>query len=187
MKVTGWGLLGLAAISAFASPLREAAVRHQDNRYSVHVEADVHAPSARLLALLTDFDHLDRIDQTIVASERLHRTPDGKERVRFQVRTCVLLFCFHLAHEADFRVDEHGNLEGTFDPAASDVDYGYVSWQLDQQSEQQTHLVFRAEVEPGFWIPPFIGPWLLERRLREVATSMVLNLNALAETATVSP
>jgi hypothetical protein len=180
-------LLALA-VYCVAAPVREATVAHQDNRYSVRVDADVHATSERLLALLTDFDHLDRIDETIVASERLYETADGAERVRFQVLTCILFFCFNLTQEADFRIDEQGVLVGTIDPAASDLDYGHVSWQLDpMHDEERTYLVFRAQFEPAFWIPPFIGPWLLERRLREVATSMVVNLNDLAEAATSTP
>ena len=166
-----------------AAPVREATVGHQGNRYSVRVEADVDASSETLLGLLTDFEHLDRIDETIVASERLYQTADGAERVRFQVRTCILFFCFHLTQEADFRIDARDTLIGNIDPHASDLDYGFVSWQLDQAHDGRTDLVFRAEFEPDFWIPPFIGPWLLERRLREVATSMVLNLNDLAKTA----
>ena len=179
-------MLGLAVVCG-ALPVREATVQHQGDRYSVRVDAEVRASSGKVLERLTDFDHLDRIDETIVASERLGDTIDGAERVRFQVRTCILFFCFNLTQEADFRTDGQHFLVGHIDPAASDLDYGYVSWTLQPEDFKRTHLVFRAEFEPAFWIPPFIGPWLLERRLKEVATSMVVNLNNLAEAAPAKP
>jgi hypothetical protein len=44
-------------------------------------------------------------------------------------------------------------------------------------------VLIRSAVEPDFWIPPFIGPWLIERKLRSETLETVRNLERLANPA----
>jgi hypothetical protein len=46
--------------------------------------------------------------------------------------------------------------------------------------DQRTQLDFNAELEPAFWIPPFVGPWLVENSLREEAQRTSSGIEQLA-------
>ena len=44
---------------------------------------------------------------------------------------------------------------------------------------------FRSEIEPAFWVPPLIGPWLIQRALQAETLKSVANLERLAEDGSV--
>ena len=49
-------------------------------------------------------------------------------------------------------------------PEQSDVSYGITRWILSA-SETGTDIRHEMEMEPDFWVPPVIGPFLLKRYL----------------------
>ena len=60
----------LLAPGVAAGELRYAEVRYQDGVYSVDMEMDLDARLDRVRALITDYDHLDRLSRLIAASAR---------------------------------------------------------------------------------------------------------------------
>ena len=57
----------------------------------------------------------------------------------------------------------------------SDLRHGYARVDMWQESEG-TRILIRSEVEPDFWIPPLIGPWVIKKKLRSEALETVRNL-----------
>jgi hypothetical protein len=70
-------------------------------------------------------------------------------------------------------------ITATVEPDLSDVDYGVEQWQLHQH-EAGTVLIYTHVVEPGFWVPPVLGPWALRRSLRRDALSAAEHIESLA-------
>jgi hypothetical protein len=44
-----------------------------------------------------------------------------------------------------------------------------------------THLTYQMEMEPNFWLPPFVGPWFLKRTLLRGAPAAIEQIENLAQ------
>ena len=102
------------------------------------------------------------------------------------MRDCVVVFCADMVQIVDFKPLGPGKLSAVVDGEQSDFSYGRLSWNLTESpgtsatSTPLTHLVFRAEIEPGFWVPPVVGPWMVKKKLRELAVGITHNLEKVA-------
>lgn len=171
-------LLHAAAVGA--GEVVEIVVERSDARYRVVIDARFDAPVERVRGLLTDFPHLGRINDSIRHSEVLATLSPQRHRVRTEARVCVALLCKDIAQVQDVAVLPNGDLEATVRPADSDFRYGAAYWEFRAQGAA-THMRFRSEIEPAFWVPPLIGPWLIRRALHAEATKTIANLERLAE------
>lgn len=61
-----------------------------------------------------------------------------------------------------------GLLEADSDPNNSDFAYGFARWTLSPDSGG-TRFELTAELKPAFWVPPVLGPMLIEKGLRKTA------------------
>ena len=178
------GLAGFLALgSVVAAEIRQANIQHTGNRYVVAVDSHVATAPLRVSALLTDFDHFDRLHQTIIVSKLLERTTGGEHRVLIVARPCVFIFCKNISQVAAFRSISNTDLRATMEPNANDFRFGELEWRLRLSGDGGTHVHFDAELEPAFWVPPVIGPWMLKYTLRSLATGVVENLEELGEVA----
>lgn len=180
--LAGFLALGsVVVVAAAAAEIKHAEIQHTGNRYVVAVDSHVATTPLRVRALLTDFDHFDRLHDTIVASELLDETTDGDHRVLIVARPCVFIFCKDISQIAAFRSISRTDLRATMEPNATDFRFGELEWHLQPSGDGGTRVRFDAELEPAFWVPPVIGPWMLKYTLRSLATGVVENLEELAE------
>jgi len=157
--------MGLLLIgTAQAGEVLSVDVGESGGRYAVEVEVRFDAPTARLRALITDYAHLDRINDAIRRSEILAVNGPRQHRVRTESWVCVGLFCKRIVQIQDVDVLPGGDVVATLLPEAGG-----------------TRMRFRSEIEPAFWVPPFIGPWLVKRALEAEALKSVASLERLAE------
>lgn len=159
-----------------------AVATHQADTYFVEVDALVNVPEPRVRHLLTDYDHLGRVNPAIEASEVLLRRAPGDYRVRTVTLACVFFFCKRIHQVQDVIEAADGSIIATVVPAQSDFRRGYARVNLWREAGG-TRVLIRSEVEPAFWIPPVIGPWLIKRKLRTEALETVTHLEALGAPA----
>lgn len=156
-------LAGMAA-SAPAAEVLEAEVRHNDGRYSVRFAVQLAAPRERVQHLLTDYENYASYFRTVKESRVLGRTPDGALRVRLLLRSCVLFFCREATQVKDITEHPDGRLEARIDPKHSDFRETVEHWRVEGDAKE-TRLSYRAALEPTFYVPPLIGPWLLRNNI----------------------
>lgn len=164
------GLL-LASSSVAAYQLDSLDVSHEDARYRVelHVQLDVAAADA--YAAFTDVDRLPAINPAVKVARPMQGAPPGASRIYTDIRVCVSFFCRHLEQVQDMRYTPRANggaISAKVIPELSNLRFGEALWTLDECAGR-TCLSFIATLEPAFWIPPLIGPWLMQRKLREEA------------------
>jgi hypothetical protein len=181
----------LGAEAALAGTVYTATASHQNGLYRVEVEALVEAPEPRVRALLTDYAHLGRVNSAIEISEILLRRGPGDYQVRTLTKACVWFYCKRIHQVQDVIEASDGSVMATVIPARSDFRQGYAQLQLRQQADG-TRVLIRSAVEPDFWVPPLIGPWLIMRKLKSEALETVRNLEReaspdMADTAPVIP
>ncbi|MGH8446295.1 MAG: hypothetical protein ACREVL_13565 [Solimonas sp.] len=174
------------AAPAAAETVESIAVTHEDARYSIELRARLDAPVADAYTVFRDFNNLPRINDAVEEVSPLPSPTPGGERWRTTVRVCVSFFCSRLKQVQDVRSmqDDKGyRLDAIVVPALSNLRYGVAAWRLDgcgTPPETQTCLWFKAELEPDFWIPPLLGPWLIQRTMQRQAQSTAHGIEALA-------
>ncbi len=172
-------VLGTLWAPAQAAQITLASAEREGQRYGVQVEALLAAPPADVRRLLTDYSHLGRINPSIKSSEVLPSARPGIARVRIVSQVCVWVYCKRLHQVQDMSESDGGVLEATVLPQASDFRYGHARIAL-RAVPGGTAFSMHGELEPDFWIPPFIGPWLIKRKLLEEAQVTIEHLERVA-------
>ena len=157
-----------------------ASANHQSGVYFVEVDALVNVPEPRVRELLTDYNDLGKINPAIEVSEILKTREPGDYQVRTVTEACVWFYCKRIHQVQDVIEAEDGSVTATVIPELSDFRNGYARLNLWQEPGG-TRVLIRSEVEPDFWIPPLIGPWLIKRKLRSEALETVHNLERVAQ------
>lgn len=151
-------------------------------RYHVDLQVRLDAEPRRAYEVFADFRRLREINPAIRLVESLPGAPPDAQRIGTTVRICVAFFCRELRQVQDMTAEPSaagGRLTADVLPDRSDLRFGHAQW-LVWPCGRQACLRFAAELEPGFWVPPLIGPWAMERKLRAEALETSQNLERLA-------
>ncbi|MGB5606793.1 MAG: SRPBCC family protein [Gammaproteobacteria bacterium] len=159
------GLL-LIPVCTGAGEILELHVEHAAGVYGVSLDARIDAPVAHVQRLVTDYAHLSAINPSILESRVLRVIAPDTHRVHSLLRVCILIFCKEMIQVQDVRQHGGGLIEALTVPALSDFRSGVYRWQLLPE-DTATRMRFSAQLEPDFWVPPVIGPWLIKRKLHE--------------------
>lgn len=162
----------LFAFPARGFDVQSVVVDHQGDRYRVSMRVTLDAPSPAAYAVFADPTRLRQVNPAIREVEVMEERGPNLRRIRTRVRACVALFCRQLGQVQDMRYQptgDGGRIEAQVLPGLSDFRHGQATWVFRGCEVDRTCLSFEAELEPAFWIPPLLGPWLIERKLREEA------------------
>lgn len=181
-RLTALWLLTIAV--AGAGEVVNVSVKHFEKRYVIEIDARFNATAERLRELLTDFPNLNRINDSIQSSEVLEINSPQHHCVRTEAKVCVAMLCKTIVQVQDVSVLPDGNLLATIRATRSDFSYGVAHWYFWKENAM-TRMRFRSEIEPSFWVPPLIGPWLIRRALQDEALKSVANLERLAESSSL--
>jgi hypothetical protein len=170
------------AAPACAWQLDDLAVAHDGARYRLTLDVRLDAARDRAFAVFSDFRNLPRINDAVEEISFLPGAADGATRLFTRVRICVAWFCKRLHQVQDIvRDDRDGGLglAATVLPQFSNLRYGDARWTM-RDCASVTCLHFSAEIEPDFWVPPLIGPWLMQRKMRSEAIQTSQGIERLA-------
>ncbi len=161
--------------------LRKIEVAHDHGRYSVHMRVTLDAKAADVFAVLSEVKLLPRINPAV---RRIHSQPSSAPnslRVFSEIRLCIAYFCRLIKQVQDMSFEkalDGGVVHARVLPELSDLRHGVAIWRV-AQCDAKTCLRFDASLEPDFWVPPLIGPWLIQRKLREEARQTSAGLESL--------
>ena len=120
-------------------------------------------------AVVTDYDHMQRINDDIVESRVLARYDNGELKRLLRLRHCILVFCFDMDFVERVR-ESPGHIITIVVPEESTFLDGTANWQLQALDGGYTRISVSARQTPRFWIPPVLGPMILKRVfMQEVA------------------
>ena len=166
-----------APLFSRAGGVLDSSVSYDAGVYTLSIEARIDAPAAMVYRLITDYDHLQDINPAVRES-RILRT-DGPEKCRIHVvtRVCVLFYCRDITQSQDMVQSPGYRIEATILPEYSDFRSGRAQWRLTPEGDA-TVMHFRAELEPDFFMPPLIGPWLIRREMASQIKEIVMIIEA---------
>jgi Polyketide cyclase / dehydrase and lipid transport len=171
-----------AATSGSPAALNTIDVTREHGRYQVVADTHLDASPDAIYRVLTDFNH-DRYRQiSDIYKESTYLPPDtdGTPLVYTRVEGCLLLFCRSMRRVERLEVMEPEFIRATALPDRSDFKYSRAEWTLVPEGDG-THLVYKMQMEPAFWLPPFVGPWFLKRTLLQGAPNAVERIEELAQ------
>lgn len=162
----------LAPGPAGAGEILASSVRHEAGVYRLSVTASIDAPLATVYRSITDYDNLAAINPSIVASRAFATDDPRTHRVRSVIEVCILVFCKQVVQMQRVVQVNSRTIEAVMLPEGSDFRAGFARWEFGGDGVT-TELHFSEELEPDFWVPPVIGPWLIERKLIREVTETV--------------
>jgi hypothetical protein len=170
--------LGLAAPAA-AADFYSLTVSRDGNAYSMSADAHLAAPPAAVYAVLTDYEHLTRISSAVVKSRVVQRLDGGDALVYTDSRACALFFCKHITEVQRYSKPDTEDIVAVVVPAQSNLQSGRTVWHMEAEGAG-TRLHWEMTAVPAFWVPPFIGPSLVQRGLRGEGQRGVAGVEKLA-------
>jgi hypothetical protein len=172
-------LLMLGTAAAPAGEVLVSQVDHERGLYRIELDMRLDAGKGHVWRLLTDYAHYGQLNDAIRESEVLQRQGPGSHRVRTVTRACVYFFCKTVRQVQDVTEVPGRYISASVLPGQSDFRYGVARVYVWPEGAH-TRVRLLAEVEPDFWIPPLIGPWIIGRKLQSEALETMRNVERLA-------
>lgn len=174
---------GLASSIVTAATLESVVVTYDSGRYALVADAYMDAPRESILAVLIDYDHFDRISSAYKEYGYMDPAPDGTPIVFTRMEGCVLIFCRSLTRVERLEAATPEFIRSVTLPDQSDFHHSVSQWWLEPEADG-TRIIYELEMEPKFWVPPIIGPWILQRRLARGGAAAVDRIERLAQELT---
>ena len=169
----------LASWVARAATLDSVVVTYDSGRYGLEAEAFMDAPRESIFAVLVDYERIGRLSSAYKEYGFMEPAADGTPIVFTRLEGCVLIFCRSLRRVERLEGDEPGYIRTVMLPEQSDFSYGLAQWWLVPEATG-TRVTYHLEMEPDFWVPPVIGPWILQLRLKRGGEAAVGRIERLA-------
>jgi len=154
-------------------------VDYVEDRYHLVSRAWFDASREELFRVLTDYDLFHKFSSAFVETRDL--APDDAGRPQFFTRMegCVLMFCKSMRRTGYLLLKPHREIVAIAYPETSDFLYSRERWRLEPEGDG-TLMTYEFEMEPAFWVPPVIGPFLIKRELREGGIDAIDRIEAIA-------
>lgn len=164
-----------------AAVIHDLDVTRHRGRYELVTHTHLDAPVDGIYAVLTDYDDngYRRISRIYEESGYVGADEDGTPLVYTLVKGCVAFFCKEMRRVSRLEVEPPNFIRTTALPGRSDFKYSRSEWHLEA-AQEGTDVTYRLVMEPDFWVPPLIGPWILERRFKEGGVRALERIERLA-------
>ena len=144
---------------------RDIAVRVHKDGPSIGVDVDCPVDASRLVVweVLTDYDHMAQFLSNLDVSG-VTATADSPLRIHQKGRVGYGLLTFHFENVRDIDLVPHREIRSrslSGDVKASDFTTRIV------EVAGALHIVNSGRYTPGVWIPPLIGPVVIEAEIRK--------------------
>lgn len=156
-----------------------AYVEHNDERYVIEVDMRINAQPDKAYALITSYNNLQQLNDSIEKSELIYSLDDKNHRVLVISDACVLFFCKTITQVQDIQEISNEVIVATVIPEKSSFDYAHARWHI-RKDGNGTRITFSSDLKPSFWVPPVIGPALIKSKLEDEVLGTIETLEKLA-------
>jgi hypothetical protein len=174
-------LLGFAA-TVSAAVIHSLEVDRDKGRYELVADTHLAAPAEAIFDVLVDYEDgaFGRISSVYKESDYLAPAEDGTPLVYTRMEGCLsFFFCKSMERVERLEVEAPHYIRTTALPEKSDFKYSRSEWELEPV-DGGTQVTYRLVMEPDFWVPPVVGPWLLKKTLMRGGTRAITRIEHLA-------
>ena len=168
-----------APSSLQAEQAPEIEILEQSGVYQIKMVAVIDAPARYVRHVLTDLQHIYRLNSSIIESEVVKRHNDESVSVRTKVIGCVAYFCEELERVERVRVLPSGDLHAEIIPELSQFKSGQTLWRIKSLGDK-CEVSYIADMEPDIFIPPVVGKFLIKKSIREEMKISFANLEKIS-------
>jgi hypothetical protein len=163
----------------FAGEVKELKLdKTEKGFYRVNAEIHVQAEKEKIIALLTDYNYLTRLNSQVLESELIKESSKSISLVRTKIHLCGYLFCKTINQVQGMQKLSSGSITAVIIPEQSDFIEGNAKW--DVQSQDGFVIIkFQASFLPRFWVPPLINLWVMQRMFENELAETIHNLENL--------
>jgi hypothetical protein len=170
------------ASASMPATMRDVDVSRREDRYRVVADTHLDASPEAIYKVLMDFDgdRYQRISEIYKESSYLPPDSDGTPLVYTRVEGCLLRYCRSMSRVERLEVVTPQFIRSRTVPERSDFKYSLSEWTFEPE-DGGTRVTYLMEMEPNFWLPPFVGPWFLKRTLVKGAPAAIDQIELLAQ------
>jgi len=172
---------GLAAAPLQAAELIDIKVEREGDRYILESNIRFTVDQQSLYAVIIDYDRFEEMSSIFIDTYNLEPGPDGKPRFYTLMEGCVVIFCKQFERYGHLEITPYDEVIAKIDPETSDFRYSWERWQFTPEPEGTVLMRYQFGMEPGFWVPPIIGPYMIRRTLREGGIDAVDRIERIAQ------
>jgi hypothetical protein len=172
---------GLAGVTAQAAELIDIKVERDGARYKLESNIRFKVDQQSLFAVIINYDRFEEMSSIFIDTYNMEPGPDGKPRFYTLMEGCVVIFCKQFERFGHLETTPYDEVIAKIDPETSDFRYSWERWQFKTEPEGTVLMRYQFEMEPGFWVPPIIGPYVIRRTLREGGIDAVDRIERIAQ------
>jgi hypothetical protein len=169
------------AFSARTATLNSLEVTRDDGRYELHADTFLAAAPADIYGVLLEYedDKFQRISSVYKESRYLDPEPDGTPIVFTLMEGCVMFFCMQMERTERLEKEEFKFIRTQAIPEKSNFRYSRSEWTF-AAAEGGTRMTYSMVMEPDFFVPPIVGPFILKRILRSGGARVISRIERIA-------
>jgi hypothetical protein len=164
---------------AWAATMRSLDVDKNNTRYSLVADTFLAASADSIYAVLIDYDRINRISSVYKEHGYLEPDVDGTPIVYTRMEGCALFYCKSMRRVERLEMEPPYYIRTVTLPEQSDFKYAVSEWVLEPEGDG-THVTYKLELEPDFWVPPIVGPWYLKRTLMRGGSRAIQRIENIA-------
>jgi hypothetical protein len=173
----------LVAGSASAADLRSIEVEHTEGEYSLVSVVWFDAGLEETFEVFRTWDQSEQFSSAIVEARDLPPDERGRPGFYSRARGCILFFCKSIVRQGYVEFVANRELRAYADPAHSDFEFSRETWTFREEAGG-TRVRYELHMEPKFWVPPAIGPYLIKRKLKKAGGDALDRIERLAQNLT---
>ena len=173
------GLLISSMIVSSAS-LKKSSIEYKDKRFLYSFEAQINARHDKVLDKLHNFEQWDRLNSNISKSKVLETLPGNKIKRLLTLTQCIFTFCFNLKFVEIVTLSKD-RLEMNIVAGEGNFSAGRAIWETVSEGTYKTLIRVNATLSPDFWIPPVVGPLVLEKVFLKQIKKTIETIETLAK------
>ncbi len=191
-------IMCLVLSSAFATASVQAAemlkmeVERKGKRYFLDSSLLVDVPKNTMFEVLTDYNNMHHFSRGIKQSQEVTPAADGTRRVFSHLQGCVAFICRSVEKVELMDTIENQRIVTLLLPELSkNVRWNKTQWDLlevqvkaDDASKVDkilTQIDYKMEFEPGFWVPPLLGTYMIKKSLAKDGLEIVERMEKYAQ------
>jgi hypothetical protein len=179
-------LFTFISIRSYAAELQSIKVLYEDDNINITAIAYFEANIDNVFDVFTNYDNLIAVS-SIYKDSGWHSLDEAKEfGIGYTVvEACVLFwFCKTIRRTEEVAMERPQLVTTTV--IDDDLAYGETIWRFSEL-ERNTLLNFEMNFSPNFWVPPAIGPWILEQFIAYKSADTLDRIEDIANTQIDSP
>lgn len=166
--------------SASAAELRDINVEHSRGRYTVHSVVWFDASVEQVFEVFRQWDLSTKFSSAIAESRDIAADEFGRPQYYVRNEGCLLFFCKSFVRQGYVELQVNERLKAIANPDISDFRLSNETWLFDPEGGG-TIVSYHLQMEPKFWIPPGIGPYLIKRKFRNNGGDAIDRIEAIAQ------